>query len=238
MPRRTTGKGSCQHRWVSKPRQTSPNLGSNNTDTLSTAAAFCAECRCHVRLSIDSGISNQEGGLCPNSSNPLHHFQYQPDLSAGFHRNDFEENKWSDGRTFECTSPSCKAMLRSIMYPPQLTREHVALLTDKSLIETRAQSAMDADPAKFEGHAIPSCLTIMGNLKTYIHNSLTTDPKKIKDTNKKWILCFGTSCTPLMEFLGFLKEVCMVFHLSTEAESNRKGLGYHLVLISKMESRT
>ena len=238
MPRRTTGKGSCQHRWVSKLRQTSPNLGGNNTATLSTAAAFCTECRCHVRLSFDTGRSNQEGGLCPNSSNPLHHFQYQPDLSSGFHRNDFEENKWSDGRTFECTSPSCKAILRSIIYSPQLTREHVALLTDKNLINSRAQGAMDADPAKFEGHAIPSCLTVMGNLKTYINNSLTSEPKKIRDTNKKWILCFGTSCTPLMEFLGFVKEVRMVFNLCPETKLDRMGLGCHLILISRMESHT
>lgn len=90
---------------------------------------------------------------------------------------------------------------------PRLHKEYVELLTNVSLITTRAQRVMDGDPGRFEGHAIPSPLTVMGNLKAYLENSFKAGPRKIKDNNKKWLLCLGDSCKDLVEMLGFTREV-------------------------------
>lgn len=90
---------------------------------------------------------------------------------------------------------------------PRLHEEYVELLTNKSLITARAQKVMDEDPERFEGHAIPSPLTVMGNLKSYLENSFKAGPRKIKDNNKKWLLCLGDSCKDLVEMLGFAREV-------------------------------
>ncbi|MCJ1311014.1 ubiquitin-specific protease ubp2 [Agyrium rufum] len=66
---------------------------------------------------------------------------------------------------------------------------------------------MESDPTRFEGHAAPSPLVVLGNLRQYVNNSLTQpEPRRIIGTNKKWLLSFGDPCAELVEFLGFSKD--------------------------------
>ncbi|KAL8853990.1 MAG: hypothetical protein Q9221_001113 [Calogaya cf. arnoldii] len=66
---------------------------------------------------------------------------------------------------------------------------------------------MSADPARFEGHAVPLPSEVLTNLRTYILNALRVDKRRtIVAHNKKWLLCLGDPCTELLEYIGFVRE--------------------------------
>ncbi|MCJ1285725.1 ubiquitin-specific protease ubp2 [Xylographa opegraphella] len=92
------------------------------------------------------------------------------------------------------------------MRAPIVTSEWEALLLDKTLIKSRAQKAIFDEPSRFEGHAIPSPIEVVGNLRTYIRNAMTSDEeRRIPSNNKKWLLCFGEPCADLLEHIGFTR---------------------------------
>ena len=207
-------KNSCRHRWALKSDQCEifPELHRLSADAPSVIAAFCEECRCHLRLSIE--FQRQEVGLdpCPNQTWPLHHFVYEPSLSqprqtAWSNSRPTLAGSWDDVQTFRCSSPKCSAQLTVHIQSPRLKPEWVDLLTDRRLIEARADREIAANPERFEGHAVPLTSEVLLNLRKYITNALKGEKRKILGNNKKWLLCLGETCSELLEFLGFTREV-------------------------------
>ncbi|KAL8804517.1 MAG: hypothetical protein Q9182_002525 [Xanthomendoza sp. 2 TL-2023] len=93
------------------------------------------------------------------------------------------------------------------MSPPRLRPDWVTLLTDKTLIESRASKAMSNDPSRFEGHAVPFPSEVLSNLRTYILNARRdSNRRSIAAHNKRWLLCLGDPCSELLEYLGFVHE--------------------------------
>lgn len=82
------------------------------------------------------------------------------------------------------------------------------------MIKTRAQKAISGNPERFEGHAVPLPSDVLLLLRTYIVNSMVdSSRRKIQAVNKKWLLCLGDSCSELLEYVGFRREVGYVMSL-------------------------
>lgn len=156
-----------------------------------------------------------ESGLasCPTEDRPLHHFMYKYNLSepcqpanntwwsAGF-------TQWVDVQRFECSSPYCSAKLTIRFRPSRLTPAWVSLLVDPETIKARATKAISEDPERLEGIATPSPVDVLMNLRHYIVNALNIKERRaILGHNKKWVVCFGESCSELLEYLGFSRQV-------------------------------
>ena len=79
------------------------------------------------------------------------------------------------------------------------------------MIKARAEKVMAEDPKRFEGHAIPPPIVVLNNLRTYISNAVQTPGKsrKILGHNKQFLLSLGESCTDLLEYVGFTREVML-----------------------------
>ena len=163
-------------------------------------------CRCHIALMIDFEGEGAGVAPCPKEDKPLHHFIYSRTEHCGFSRSQDGVNagSWTDTQRFTCSSLSCSARLTIRMRSPIITSEWEALLLDKSLIKSRAQKAISDEPSRFEGHAVPSPIEVVGNLRTYIRNALTShEERRIPSNNKKWLLCFGEPCGDLLKHIGF-----------------------------------
>ncbi|KAL9027046.1 MAG: hypothetical protein Q9196_004378 [Gyalolechia fulgens] len=205
-------KGQCQHKWAAKDSQCNLPLilGRPDPKIVSTVAAFCEHCRCHLELSIDF----RGGGTspCPSEEFPLHHFRHQPEISRPHYKPDNVSkadgsSDWQDLNWFQCSSIECSAKLKIQIRSPRLRPEWVELLTDKDLIKSRAQEQIIKDPARFEGHAVPLPSDVLSNLRTYILNAWDGNRRKIQANNKKWLLCLGDPCSKLLEYIGFTREV-------------------------------
>ena len=225
MRPKKVAKGACQHRWVLKRNQstcvgidTRPDLASEYK-----VAALCTKCMCHADVIIDFGAEDPSKLPCPKEDAPLHHFLYEPNEFCGLVIVSDGENSgsWGDSQFFKCSNSLCSAHLTILMRSPTLRPEWIALLVDKSLIKARAEKAMSDEPERFEGHAVPSPIEVMSNLRSYIHNAMaSTEPRRIIANNKKWLLCLGDKCGGLLQYLGFTRTVrCSVFvHLSLAAD--------------------
>ena len=212
LPRKT-GKGSCRHRWQLKAGSCSPFLiDTESNPAQHVVAAICSLCRCHVRLVIDTRGEGEGVMPCPNVVNPLHHFLYIPEQSSGLKRTTIKTtlDSWEDIRVFQCSTMKCAARLAIHMQSPRLVKDWVELLTDKATITKRAEAAMASDPKKFEGHAPPTAITIIGYLRMYISNAMKGDHRRILASNKKWMLSFGESCREFLEYLQFTFNVRVV----------------------------
>lgn len=67
---------------------------------------------------------------------------------------------------------------------------------------------METEPERFEGHAVPSKMQVLTNLRAYISNALNSpDPKMIVGNNKKFLLSLGEPCAEVLEYLGFTRDV-------------------------------
>ena len=67
---------------------------------------------------------------------------------------------------------------------------------------------MDDDPGRFEGHAVPSPIQVLTNLRAYISNAMTDpEPRRILGNNKKWLLSLAEPCADLLHYLGFSRQV-------------------------------
>ena len=237
-PKRTTGKGSCRHKWSLKAQQTNlPELALKpDSSSIYIVAAYCTVCRCHAEIQIDY-FSEEEGLVpCPTDEAPLHHFIYQTQAANGrqtFETDDGSES-WVDMQHFLCSSLSCSARLSTFFRPPRLKLEWVALLTDRSLIRQRAQKVMDDEPTRFEGHAIPSPIVVLANLRAYVVNAISNpERRRIIGNNKKWLLSLGEPCSDLLKYLGFTREVSKTLISScknTDSLRCRKMIGCRLTL--------
>lgn len=210
-PPKRAKKGSCQHKWALKLNQsTLPELDVRpDYSSFYTAAAYCTSCRCHVDISIDYRGEGPGVVPCPKEDAPLHHFVYLANAFNGRRaiKNGFNSGPWVDIQHFQCSSLSCSARLTTRFRPPRLTKEWTALLTDRSIIKERARKVMEEESARFEGHAVPSPIQVLVNLRAYISNAMKSpDSRRIIGNNKKWLLSLGEPCADLLEYLGFTRE--------------------------------
>ena len=206
-PPRTTAKGACKHRWFLQPKACTAEAFDPSQPGLAIVAGFCTRCRCHVSLEVDSRGEGQGVKPCPTPENPLHHFRYIPKRSQGFQRTSRMLEQWDDTRLFQCSAQACSARLTVRLRSSRLRKDFVDLLTDKSRIEARARRAMASDPDRFEGHAVPSPLDVLTNLRSYIGTAMKGDFRHIPANNKKWLLSLGEDCAALLYYLDFTKSV-------------------------------
>lgn len=175
-------------------------------------AAHCLECRCHVKVVV--GYRGEGAGLmpCPTEDVPLHHFLLTTQSNGRLEdATGPRENSWVQTQQFQCSSMTCRAAVTIQVRPPRLTTEWVTLLSDKDAIKERAEKAMAEDPVRFEGHAPPSPVQVLINLRLYIANAMKDpDGRRILGNNKKWMLCLGDACTDLLVYLGFSREASCV----------------------------
>ncbi|KAI9738361.1 MAG: ubiquitin-specific protease ubp2 [Cirrosporium novae-zelandiae] len=203
--------GDCHHRYILKQDQSElPAFGTQpDGSTLYRVAATCSECRCHLTATVDFRSGAQMP--CPNAEYPLHHFLYLPEQSCprkpGVDRNE----SWDDAHVFQCSSPSCCALVKLETRSPRLTPEFVKLLTDPDMIKQRYEAAVEAYPMKFDpqGKSEQLPIKILSNLYTYLFNVLTLPAQKrqnIAKDNRQWLLSFGSidgPCSNLLRYLGF-----------------------------------
>lgn len=208
-------RNSCRHVWALKDDQSSPAIRDQQPDlsTVYIVAAYCTECLSHLELRLDFREERYDLYPCPNKEWPLHHFVYKPEKSqprqtAKSASISGHDSDWIDIQRFECSSPRCNAKLSIQVKPPRLIPEWVSLLTDKTLIDQRAAKAMAEEPERFEGHSNPQPLEVLSNLRQYISHALTKEAgRTILGNNKKWLLCLGESCSELLQYLCFTREV-------------------------------
>ena len=151
---------------------------------------------------------------CPNAKQPLHHFVYHQELSSPgdpAHSSAQADDgfSWTDTHRFQCSSWECHAELSIRFKPPRLTRDWVDVLTDKFVIKTRAERAISNDPERFEGIAVPPPVDVLLHSKHYITNPLFNPEKskRIQGHNKRFLLSMGDSCSDILEYFGFIREV-------------------------------
>jgi ubiquitin carboxyl-terminal hydrolase 25 len=98
---------------------------------------------------------------------------------------------------------------------PVLSDGYVRLLTDRALINQRAEEVIDSDPARFEGYKKPTPVDVLSDLITYLKNSADQqESRPIKADNKRFILRFGLdgqACKEMLSYLGFRHEVSFPF---------------------------
>ena len=165
-------------------------------------------------LMIDLRAGSPSSQPCPNSSSPLHHFMHQPYLSRprpyGILAPDPKTGfAWVDEQHFQCSATECGAKVVIWFKPPRFTEDWVKQLTDRFMIQTRAEKAIAEDPKRFEGHAVPLPINVLTNLRTYVSNAAQASGKvrKILGHNKQFLLSLGESCCDILEYAGFRRDV-------------------------------
>ena len=155
-------------------------------------------------IEIESPETGETTESCLSHGSPLHHFVHQKD------RSDVKSTEsglvtWIE--YFPCSFSNCSTRVKVCYHTARLKPEFVAMLTDRSKINARAQAVMEENPERFEGHTSPSPLGVLGYLKVYLNNSLTQpETRRIVGNNKKWLLSFGEPCAELAEFIGFTRD--------------------------------
>jgi ubiquitin carboxyl-terminal hydrolase 25 len=215
-------EGSCRHAWCTKDKQSVlPALDARpGPDTTYKFAGFCRKCR--MRLEVEVNYIAKWGlEPCPNSTHPLHHLVHSPwqeslikrDSLLGSAAPNFE------AFVFQCSSPTCSATVIVRLRSPVLSDDHIRLLTDKALLNQRAEEVIGSEPTRFEGHKKPTAVDVLSDLRSYLKNSFEQhEPRPIKTDNKRFPLRFGLNgqaCQDVLNFLGFKYEVrCLLWSLS------------------------
>lgn len=170
-------------------------------------ASFCADCRCHLTVTVDFRTSRSEM-LCPNEHYPLHHFRYEG--SGAHHRpkptNSVQDQHWEEHHRFVCSSPECSVIVETLFRPPRLERKHLLLLTDPLKVKQRAKQAIDRSPERLKGYVPPEPIVVLSHMKQYLTDALKQTQTGFPANNKKFITSLGEPCRPLLEYLGFRSE--------------------------------
>lgn len=202
---------SCDHRYIVKPDHTSLPPEEDVAlapSTVCRVSSVCLNCRRHLELGL-SYRNHKKGGR-----GHLHHLVYSPQLSEVENpRNPFgAKGQKLEFYYFECSYPSCSAIVMAKFLSPLFTPHFVNLLTDEDLLKRRTTEALEAEPERLEGLGRPMPIAVLSNLLTYIDNSLHHPEKNkaIASNNKRFMTCFGVGgkpCRELLEFLEFKPNV-------------------------------
>lgn len=207
--------GSCQHSFVTKPRQSLPPGQDERPtrDSIYKVSALCRYCRIHVQLKVDYTIRWEERP-CPNADNPLHHLLSSP-WRESVARNDWISKNWNSQAqiyVFECSSPTCSAAVTVQIKPPVLDDQDVRTLIDKDLLKQRTDEAFRTNAGHVEGMKYPTPMDVLVDLRQYLRNAWTRDPRSIAIDNRRFIVRFGpggNACRDILEKLKFKQEVCL-----------------------------
>ncbi|KAI9840285.1 MAG: ubiquitin-specific protease ubp2 [Thelocarpon superellum] len=200
--------GACRHKYMIKHAQSLlPTLDARpDTSTIYKLGAFCVDCRTHLDLTVDFRGAHLKAQPCPNREYPLHHFRHLPPASraptppeqAGRTAQETESHR------FECSSPSCPAVLTIFVKPPRLTSAFVSLLTDQAMIKARVQPVLDAAPERFRGYGIPDGVEVLSNVKQYLTDAMRDSTgRRVNASNKRFLTSLGDPCREILEYLGF-----------------------------------
>ena len=202
-------QGTCQHFFMTKPRQSSlPALDEPpGPHSLYTVAAICRHCRMHIYLKVDYTL-RWEQRPCPNVDNPLHHF-----VRDGWHEN-IAKHEWASEKlgpqdqiyVFRCSSKTCSATLTVRTRLPTLNNEDVHNLVDKEALKQRTDEAFRLKGDHVEGMKHPTPMDVLVDLRQYLRNAWTKEPRSIAIDNKRFIVRFGpdgSACQAVLEKLGF-----------------------------------
>ncbi|KAL4881379.1 hypothetical protein BJY04DRAFT_188782 [Aspergillus karnatakaensis] len=201
---------ACRHEYVTKPNQTSrPQQGEGRTSsgTPTKISAICTKCRYHLELKVGDSPVGQPG---QDPSDHIHHLVYYHGAHKGGQRQEELTPKGQAVETFhyECSYATCPYKVSVRVASPVLSEHMVGLLTDLALLHKRTDEAIAADPQRLEGVARPQPITVLTNLRIYIHHALNDNKlsKPISANNKRFMTSFGVDgkpCQDLLEFLGF-----------------------------------
>lgn len=229
---------TCKHEFCLKDRQSDPPALDATPDEKSIwkLSVICRRCRLHVELRVDYSTA-WEPGPCPNQNNPLHHFVHSP------RREDLARNQWrmqnagntDEIYTFECSSPTCSAIVYVRLSAPIFGSEAVRILTDETLLSQRTTEAFQRWPAALEGVARPSVFDVVFDLRKYLRNAWdsSTEGRRIGLDNKRFNVRFGPEglpCRELLETAQFtLKVGCrgrVLLNLETRLTLTQSGDGW------------
>jgi ubiquitin carboxyl-terminal hydrolase 25 len=208
---------SCRHFWCAKSNQdVLPALDARpGPDSVYKFAGVCRRCRAHVELEINYTV-RWEPEPCPNATHPVHHFLHSPWREGVAKDESILGDAGGNAETFafECSSPTCSATVFVRLKPPELSEEHIRLLTDRGLLNRRTEEVISSEPTRFEGHKKPNPVDVLSDLRSYLKNSFDGESRPIKADNKRFTLRFGIdgqACKEVLNFLGFKYEVRFAF---------------------------
>ncbi|KAK2768671.1 ubiquitin-specific protease ubp2 [Arachnomyces sp. PD_36] len=197
---------ACDHQYATKRDQSVFIQGPDNQpgpDTLYKVSSICMKCRIHLDLIVRYGKKDTQ-----TKPGHLHHLVYIP--GKGQEAPD-ESSTWPKGQqteayTYECSYPTCSAVVSIKFTAPILTPDMVAFLLDTRLLQQRTDEALNAFRDRLEGLPHPFPITVLDHLRMYIDNALQDKyrGKTISFMNKKFLACFGVGGKPCKELLEFL----------------------------------
>ncbi|KAJ5482876.1 hypothetical protein N7539_006322 [Penicillium diatomitis] len=202
---------ACRHEYVTKDNQTSllSTEERRRPGASCKVAAICSKCRCHLQVVVNY-TSGGSGFAVPMPGEHLHHFVYQSGRQSGHEVfiEGLESGQVEETYHYQCSRFSCATVVSIRILSPLLTKPLVRLLCDSSVIHARASEAIAAQPERLEGMAIPEPITVLDNLRLYLHNALHVQErsKAISSSNKRFMLSFGlegAGCRDVLEYLGF-----------------------------------
>lgn len=150
----------------------------------------------------------------------VHHLVYKSGRQKGSRMAEEVTEKGQVVETyhFQCSHASCSAMVSLRILSPLINPQFLELLSDPARIRERAEEAIADQPERLEGMAIPTPITVLDNLRLYLHNALHSHErsKAISSANKRFMLSFGlegTACKEILEFLGFVYDAVSAFYI-------------------------
>lgn len=175
-------------------------------ETLYKVSSFCQKCRYHLDLIVDFHDYGVRNAPCPNKDFPLHHFIYQEEDPN-------EQDVYLDHNIpktfrFQCSAKQCPANLRISIRPPRLKEQYIRLMTDRTFLRRRLESAKRIDPDRTD-HMMARPIDGLDFLSSYMKDSLNPQKGKtrIPLLNRKFLVTYGRDCDEMLTEFGFTREV-------------------------------
>ncbi|OKO92627.1 hypothetical protein PENSUB_12612 [Penicillium subrubescens] len=205
---------ACQHTYITKENQTYLATAEQRRrpGISSKLSAVCSKCRYHLQVVMHHSISGNAFALSSMAGH-VHHLVYKSGRQQGSRMAEEVTDKGQVVETYhyQCSHVPCSAMVSLRILSPLINPQFLELLSDPDLIRERAEEAIADQPERLEGMAIPTPITVLDNLRLYLHNALHSHErsKAISSSNKRFMLSFGlegTACKDVLEFLGFVYD--------------------------------
>lgn len=195
-------KDACKHEYTVKTNQSvTPPLDSRpDASSQYKLAVVCKRCRLHADIRVSY---QQSTDPCPNSDNPLHHFQRASVLD--------ETSSTHIRFGWQCSSSTCQALLTTTFKLPKIGNVEKNLLTDTSKLRDRFDAVMQEDPER-EGIRLATPVDALTRLRKYIRDALNPqhDKRVFPANNKRFMEAYGLygrDCRQMLETLGFRYNV-------------------------------
>jgi len=175
-------------------------------ETVYKVSSFCQNCRYHLDLIVDFHDYEIRNMPCPNKDFPLHHFVYQEEDING--QDVFLNHNIPKTFRFQCSANKCPAELRIRMRPPRLKDQYIRLMTDRTLLRRRLESAKQIDPDRTD-YQMARPIDGLDFLIRYMNDSLYPQKGKtrIPLLNRKFLVTYGRDCDEMLSEFGFTCEV-------------------------------